>query len=145
MASNSQTMTVEERLVQKLKGEALLSLIEDEDALTELARRAVNEALFKDRLVERGGYGQSDRYSSPAVEAARAVAEKAADAIMQKEVKRLSDDPEFIKRVREAFALALPTIIDRIATSGIHAMLSSAQVSTINEIQGMVRNGMIRP
>jgi hypothetical protein len=140
MSSNSQTMTVEERLVQKLKGEALLTLVEDEDALTELARRAVNLALFEKRWTPGDTWNRKE-LPSPAVAAAQAVAEKAAEAVVQAEIDRLKEDPKFQKSVREALALAMPTVIDRIAMQGIGRLINDAQMQAMIDVQQMIREG----
>lgn len=140
--SNSKVMTVEERLVQKFKGDALATLVEDEDAITELARRAVHEALFKDREVEGTGW-QKRTIPSPSVEAAKRIAEIACQRIIDAEVKKLTDDPKFIGFVRDALAAAFPLVLQSSVNMMISRVVEGAAIQSVQRVQEMIKSGLI--
>lgn len=105
MSDNSKSMTVEERLVQHMKGDPLMVVIQDEDALTDLARRAVEKALFEDRFVPgTKSWDSGQRAPSPAVAAAREIAEAATRKIVDEAVASLSANPKFVEAVQKALA-----------------------------------------
>lgn len=110
MSDNSKTMTLEERLVQHIKGTGLSALIEDEDAITELTRRAVQQALFQERTVPDGNW-HTKRIDSPVVAASRELAAAAISKIVDEEIERIKSDPALIGAVREAIGLLLPEIV----------------------------------
>lgn len=122
---NSKAMTVEDRIVQKMKTDTLASLIGDEDAIADLAKRAIYEALFQPRRVPKtyGGYDEAD---SPIVAACRAAATKAAEAI----VERIVSDPEVSTRLVDLAARALPA-----------EMMSAVRSSISNTMNRAVEDG----
>lgn len=113
MNTNAQKMTLEEKLVQHIKEVGLGALIQDEDAITELTRRAVTEALIQPRkLPNPNGYGYKED-DSPVVEAARAIAKQAVERVLEKEIVKLMEDPKIMLQIREAFALMAPKILEQ--------------------------------
>ena len=85
MTSNSANMTFEEKVVQHIKEQSISVLMDDEQALTDLTRRAVNEALFKDRA-DSNGY---NRKEAPVHEYAREIAKRLFEKMIEKEVKKM--------------------------------------------------------
>lgn len=108
--SNAAKMTLEEKLVQHIKDVGLGALIDDEDAITELTRKAVQQALITPRK-ERVNDWSSRDVPAPAVQAAEAIAKRAIEKIVDEEVERLKADPGTMKAVREAMALMWPKVI----------------------------------
>lgn len=47
MSDNSPKMTLEERIVQTLKDDSLMKLVGDEDAITELVKRAISRSALR--------------------------------------------------------------------------------------------------
>lgn len=110
--SNEGKMTLEERIVQTLKDDHLMKLVGDEDAITDLVRRAVTEALYKPRFVPNpNGYGQQERRDSVSVAAARDVAEAAAKTLATEFTTELLGDPEFRDRVKRGILNAIPNTL----------------------------------
>jgi hypothetical protein len=126
-------MTLEERLVQHIKDTGLGVLINDEDAITELTRRAVHEALIQPRRVPRqfGGYEEK---TSPLVDAARDIAQETVKRIMEAEIKRLMEDPETMKLVRSALAEAFPHAIQTAAQSFYQSVSQHAYIQATNKV-----------
>lgn len=111
MSSNAKAMTLEERLVQHIKETGLGVLITDEDAITELTRRAVREALLQPKR-EQDRYGNySQQKDSPVVEAARVIAKTAIEKVTAAEVERIVADPETMAAIRTAIIAHLPLVM----------------------------------
>lgn len=104
--SNSQRMTLEERIVQTLKDDKLMALVGDEDAIRELVVRALREALFEERTVRDGAYN-TRREPSAVQKAAREAAEKLATEAAQKMIAEIMAD----QAVRAAIMEVLPSVI----------------------------------
>ncbi len=136
MTSNSPNMTLEEKVVQHIKSTSLMLLVNDEDALTDLARRAVKEALYQPRTVNDGSY-HTKTVDSPAVECAREVATAAYKKIMQDEVDKMMADPETIKTLRSAMMLMLPRVLEET----IRGVYQSLVVDSSNQGLQMLREG----
>jgi hypothetical protein len=137
--SNAAKMTVEEKLVQHLKESALAALIPDEDTITELTKRAVYEALFKDRLVE-GSYSRTT-VMSPAVLAAGELAKKAADKVIAAEIEKLAGDDKFKALVLDALAKSLPVAIRDQSRGFLENVIGQASTESFNRVADFVRNG----
>lgn len=110
--SNEAKMTLEERIVQTLKDDHLMKLVGDEDAITHLVHRAINEALYEPRYVPNpNGYGQQQKKDSVSVAAARDVAEAAAKALAADLTAELLEDPDFRERVKRGIINAIPNTL----------------------------------
>lgn len=139
MSSNSSQMTLEEKLVQTIKTTALASLVDDDDAITELTRRAVNEALYAERRNPDTGWAARTMLPSPAVQAAEAAATRAANAIVAEMVDHLKVDPEFIKLCSDAFTKALSDAIRQGAYNAMVRAQEAAVAQSMNALGGYVR------
>lgn len=115
--SNAAKMTVEERLVQRLKDDTVLAAITDEDVLTKLAERAVKEAFFQPRRVRNGNsYGRDyEEKDSPVVEAARAAVTKMAN----RAIDALLADPENQRLLHDAIVKLLPEVLTNTLTNAV--------------------------
>lgn len=133
--SNAAKMTVEERLVQRLKDDTVLAAITDEDALTKLAERAIKEAFFQPRRVPDGSsWGRSyTEKDSPVVEAARSVAEKMAKDAAE----RMLADPENQALLHDAIVKALPQVLTGLLTSLIQSNIQSQANTALMTLQNM--------
>ncbi|MEO1105761.1 MAG: hypothetical protein AAFW98_18860 [Pseudomonadota bacterium] len=94
-------MSVEERIVQSIKSDAIVSLVGDEDALLELARRAIAEVMFK----ERPGYGYNSRPEPSIIEKA---ARDQARIVAQQVVEKACASEDVQSAMREYIAAAMP-------------------------------------
>lgn len=110
MSANSPQMTLEEKIVQKIKESALGSLVGDEDALTELTKRGIHEALFQPIRMQKQYGGWEDK-DSPVVAAARKIADEAVKKIVEAEIVRLMRDVKVQKAVMDAMIAVVPNII----------------------------------
>ncbi len=109
--SNEAKMTLEEKMVQTLKSDHLMNLVGDEDAITELVKRAISEALYQPQRMPRsygGGYDQKD---SLVVELSRDVARKAAESVSKEITNQLIEDEKFRATVKEAMLSCIPNIM----------------------------------
>ena len=104
--ANSVKMTFEEKVIQHIKTQGIAALVDDETALLDLAKRAVNEALFKSRIVERG-YNNREEILSPVMQAASDIAKQATAQIIPTIVAELVQDPKFVDAIRTASILAI--------------------------------------
>lgn len=111
MSSNSDSMTFEEKVVQRLKSDTLFQFL-DEDALLKLTERAVKEALFQERRDPKySGYGTPNMLKSPVMAAASEIAQKAAQSVMDKLTEELLADPKTKLLMQEALVAALPVAV----------------------------------
>lgn len=108
--SNAKGMTLEARIVQTLKDDHLMKLVGDEDAITDLVKRAITEALFQPRRIS-GGYGRIEETDSVAVSAARNIAEKAASKLAGDLITSVMEDAAFQERVKVAMLQAIPSVM----------------------------------
>jgi len=130
--SNAAKMTLEEKLVQHIKDVGLGALITDEDAITELTRKAVESALLQPRRTKDGyQYNEKD---SPVVESARAVADMALAKIFDERVAILFASPEALDCLNKAIAIAFPVALEKAASNALH----TAFASTRFEIEGSI-------
>lgn len=128
--SNSAAMTLEERVVQKIKDDTLMAVIGDEDAILELTKRALREALFQPRRNPDQGYGSSRELDSPVVEAAREAARNVAKSIAE----TLLADEEVRVKVAEAVAKAVPAAI----AGQIHDIIRESVRYDVMDAQGVL-------
>jgi hypothetical protein len=140
--SNESKMTLEERIVQNIKSDTLMTLVGDEDAILELTRRAVSEALYQPRRVKKDWGGWDDK-DSPVTEAAREVAKKAIEKIAEAEIERLTSDPAVIQQVRECLAVAFPDAMGSRMYAFVDAAIQRTKMETFGAVQEAIRNGII--
>ena len=138
MSQNSSKMTLEERIVQKLKDDTLMQLIGDEDAVTELVRRAIQEALYKDLPPVGSGYDRRPE-PSPAVAAAQKTAVKIADKIAVD----LLNDPKVYEVLRSAMIDMLPKAIESRLYGITESILDRARIDAINNIMSLKKSGQL--
>ena len=139
MSSNSQNMTLEEKIVEQIKRYGLHELLDDEDAIAELAKRAVKEALIQPRrIAAEGYYGRYEEKDSPIVEAARKMAEQIAVSASAE----LAADAEFQKLLREAMAAALPNAIGNSLSGLVMTLQQQTALMAMDKIREHVRNGL---
>ncbi len=136
---NSKAMTVEDKLVDKFKNQGLAMLIEDEDAITELARRAIDKALFAEipDPDDRSSYGRKN-IPGVVVTAAREVAKLAAQKVIKEEMEKLTANPNFIQSVREALATALVSAIEHQAFVGIRNISENARIQSHADLVSII-------
>lgn len=112
MTSNSEKMSIEDKLVEFLKNQGMSVLVSDDMALTELATKAINDAVFKDRKVpnpNRGGWNSPDYLTKPSIvmEAAQRTVEEATRQVMPTVVESLVRDEGFLATLRTAAMLSI--------------------------------------
>jgi hypothetical protein len=99
-------MTLEEKLVQRIKGTTLFELVEDEEALRVLTDRAIKEALFKPREIKNGYH--TVLTDSSVVAAAREAVQGFIRERLAAHLDTLMADPEQAKEVRSIIADLMP-------------------------------------
>jgi hypothetical protein len=138
VSNNSQKMTLEEKLVQHIKEVGLGALITDEDAITELTRKAVEQALFQPRRIPNGSYHYTDK-DAPVVEAARKIADGALAKIFEKRIKALFDDPQSKQALDKAIANAFPKILMKSIQDGLHNYVSGFSFQLEEQVLNALR------
>lgn len=133
--SNEAKMTLEEKMVQTLKSNHLMKLVGDEDAITELVKRAINEALYQPRRIPQS-YGRYDEKDSLVVELSRDVAREAAVAVSKEITDQLIEDEKFRATVKKAMMSCIPDIMMNAFDYNIKDLARQAAVETANEIGG---------
>jgi hypothetical protein len=134
--ANSPKMTLEARLVQHMKTVGLGALIDDEDAITELAKRAVQEALFQPtRTLDGGGWGRTVESDSPVVAAAREVAKAAMEKLVSGEIERMMADPKAKEAIRNAIAVSTLTAIQSTAENNLRAQVQLMQTDVLQVLR----------
>jgi hypothetical protein len=109
MTHNSEKMTLEEKIVQKLKSDTIASLIE-EDQLTEFAIRAIKEAMSLEKVISNPYGSGKSVVPSPVGKAAEVIATKLAGAVLEKVTSAVLNDKELMSQI----ANMLPTLVAKI-------------------------------
>lgn len=139
--SNSENMTLAERLAQKLKSSSMGELL-DEDDLGEICKRAIEEAFFKPHEV-RDSYNRVERREPLILGEARAIFRASMTPLIQKAAEDLVADPQFK-------ALLLETAIAQIPQAMLEAgrgMITTAAMTGANDAvqraSELARSGML--
>lgn len=140
MTSNISKMTVEERLVKHIKETGLGLLIDDEDAITELTRRAIEAALIQPRRVYTGGYYDRDQ-DSPVVAAAREVAREALRKLADEQIEKIKADPKSMEAIQRGMGAAVAEVLKE----GISQLMNYAAQNAVQQaLQPLRDNGLLR-
>lgn len=140
MTSNSEKMTLEEKLVQQIKTTTLAGLIDDEDAIASLVKKAIHEALFQSRIIYTGKYGESKKIDSPVVEAARDVVKQATSKIIEELIVDLLQKDEFKTIVRDMFADMLPLVMKEYITGYVREFQELTFTNNIIRFKDCIKN-----
>jgi hypothetical protein len=113
--SNSKGMSFEEKLIAMIQNDSMMKLVDDDAAMLDLAKRAVEKAVFEPRRkMESGHWNSNNMIPSPAVVAAQHAAEKIADKI----VGDIFSSEDMVKQIRSLTMKMLPDILqNKIITS----------------------------
>ncbi|HXJ61857.1 MAG TPA: hypothetical protein VNU68_34900 [Verrucomicrobiae bacterium] len=136
-STNSATMSLEERIVQRLKDDTLMSLIGDEDAMTELVRRAVKQALFDRRQIKEGYHTRE--IASPAV----AAAESTAVAMCKTVMGELLADPKVKQTIRDAILDVLPQAMLTFLGNSMSSLLQMASENAVQRVRQLKQEGQL--
>lgn len=136
MNANAPKMTLEEKIVQNLKDEKLYALLGDEDAIAELVKRAIREALYQPARVLTGNYRGYEEKDSPVVAAAR----EAAQQLAAKHVAAVLADPAVTKAMNEAIAAAIPDAIRAYASGQIGMFTQQTSLEAMNLVRQAIQN-----
>ena len=135
--SNSNNMSVVEKLTQHIKDTGLSTLMDgDEDAINELSKQAIHEALFKERTISKG-YGSYETKQSKLVEVATEKLEKLLDEMATNIVKQLMEDPVNREIVMGELVRLLPLAL-------VKAMQGSLYSHTLNEMNNYMGDTKIK-
>lgn len=138
--TNSANMTLEEKLVQRLKNLELFQLVDDEDAILELTTRAVREATIQPRR-ELDHFGRVRETDSPVLVAARAHAEKVMEKIADKAMEDLFADPKAKKLLYEAMISLIPQVLMSRLDDGLAKLIQGESARQIQELRDYLRGG----
>ena len=135
--SNSNNMSVVEKLTQHIKDTGLSTLMDgDEDAINELSKQAIHEALFKERTINMG-YGRSETKQSKLVEVATEKLEKYLDEMATNIVKQLMEDPVNREIVMAELVRLLPLALVKALQGGLYT-------HTLNEMNNYMGDTKIK-
>ncbi len=125
--TNAAKQSLEEKIVQNLKEEKIYALLGDEDALTDLVKRAIHEALFQPTY-QNDSYGRvTTTKDSIVVAAAKEVAQRAATKIVQDMVAEIMANEQIKAAVNLAIAQSIPAAI----SGSLNTALSIYQQNTV--------------
>ncbi len=133
--TNSAKMTVEEKLVQHLKNVGLGQLIEDEDALTELTREALKQALWQPIRMPKQYGGGWDEKDSLIITEARALGKIILSKMIEDEMKALLDKPEVREKMIQAILMQVPDILRNAAYSSFNQIAQQSFASGVDALQ----------
>lgn len=137
------TMTLEAKIVQRIKEYGLHELVDDEDAIEELVKRAIQEALFQPVTVPPDYWaGYSKTLDKPAIVEARKVVAAAAKQLFEEMVADLLKDEKFRKAMVDAFITQLPDALKASAFELVQHARTEQSQQAIMTLQDMVRNGL---
>lgn len=120
--SNEAKMSLEEKIVQRLKDDTLMMAVGDEDMLTDLVKRAVHESLFQRKRIKEGGYnGKSYDEDSLVVQVAKEVIRPVCENVAKDMVTKVLESQE----VKEAINEAMPRMIFDAMTNRAHTAVSN--------------------
>jgi len=139
MTSNSVNMSLEEKLVQHIKKHGLGLLVNDEDALTKLTRKAIDQALYQKRRDKEGW--NSHEIDSPVVEAAREIAKASLTKLMQQQIELMLADPKVLETLRIAITTAIPLVMME-ASQNLYRGVS--ENSSMQVIQKLRESGVLQ-
>ena len=135
MANNASQMTLEERITQRIKDDTLMAVVGDEDAINELVKRALDEALFQPRRIDTKSYRGYEERDSPVIAAAREAAGKVGERIAEKMVEHLMADEEVRKAMLDHMVACVPSLL----ASGMMGMFDSARLQTESALREKMR------
>lgn len=136
--SNSNKMSLEDKLVERIKTTELFALVGDEDALRKLTERAITEALFQPTRVKTGMYSTEER-DSPLVAATREAAEKAANHVMSHIIDELCKNPEFVKKCVDTVSAHLPMAVLHNLSNSVQMTYQGAAQRSIESLQKVIQ------
>lgn len=141
MSSNSENMSMAERLAQKLKTSPMGELL-DEDDLARVCKDAIKRAFFEKRTV-RDGY--HERTLEPAiVEMARDLFKEAMKPVVEAGVKEMAASEEFRRAIMEVAIAAIPDLMMNIGRRAVsEAAVAGANIA-VERVQEGLRNGMLQ-
>ena len=132
--SNSQKMSMEERLAQRLKDSELGAFFEDDD-LIEIVKRAVERAFFTGR--DTGGYN-STRKPPIIVEMAEEIFREAMKEYVAEAAKVLVAKPEFRELAGQYMVMALPQVL----RESMQGMVFNSVSQMSHELEGRLKTEM---
>ncbi len=114
--TNSQNMTLDQLVVQKIKNESLFALVGDEDFLAKLTKRAIDEALFsKGHAITLDGKAPLP----PVVDLAKEHIRRVLDDKVQIWVKEFMDRPDIDNLIRQVILAAFADTIFEATKNGL--------------------------
>lgn len=139
---NATKMSLEQRFVQNLKEERLFALLGDEDALTELVKRAIHEALYQPERIH-AGYGRIEEKDSIVVKTAKEIAARVADKLIADMATELLADQTVRLAVLEAMARGIPEAIRNGLYGAVQSFGTQTADATLMRVQDAIRNKML--
>lgn len=142
MTSNAAKMSLEEKIVQKLKDETLFQMIGDEDSILELAKRALREALFQPTKVTEGSGYNARTVSKPSVvmQVAEDVAREAVQKAAREHIDALMKREDVQKLLREV----TPSILVAVVAGNIQDSFTAYSMNAKHEAVEQVRDSLQR-
>ena len=139
--SNSENMTMAERLAQKLKTSPMGELL-DEDDLARVCKDAIQRAFFEKRTVKDGYH---ERTLEPAiVEMARDLFKDAMMPVVEAGVKEMAESDEFRRAIMEVAIAAIPDLMMNLGRRAVsEAALAGANLA-VERVQEGLRNGLLQ-
>lgn len=140
--SNSEHMTLAEKLAQKLKTSAMGEFL-DEDALGDICKRALELAFFKPRET-RGRYGDLlGKRDSEVVEMARDLFREEMKPKIAEAVREIAETDEFRQALHEVALASIPAMLLDAGRQAVTAAALATANTAILRIQEAARDGSL--
>lgn len=138
--TNEAKMTLEEKLVQRIKSDTLMSAIGDEDMLTELVKRALREALFQERTVGTGYHSRKE--PSLAVSEAQKIAAEAITRLAQEMFEEVVARPDVRKAINDAMPWMVLEAMKQASAYGVVKVMNESRDAAEIAIRNAVANSL---
>ena len=130
------------KLIQHVQREGFSWLTDDAEALKELARRAINQALITPIPIPGASYyDQIKERPAPVVAAVQEIAEQVTKEVVAGEVARLKSDPEFLQKLQAAIIAHFPVAILAAVRTTMEEVVEASCRKSIAEINQQIQQG----
>lgn len=132
--TNEARMTLEEKLVQRIKDDTLMAAVGDEDMLTDLVKRALHEALFQKRKVS-DGYNRSHEEPSLVVQEATTIARDAIEKVSEGMFQKAIENEDVKAAIEKAMPHMMMDAFRSAVDVRVHTAIAAARDEAILHLQ----------
>ena len=136
---NAKNMTLEEKLVQHIKKTKLMTLIDDEDSVAILVKRAITEALFQTTQVQEPGWnGKWIESDSIVASLAKTLAKEACAVVIKEMLDEIMAREDVRDAIRNTLAAAFPVVIYSWTKTQMERFAEDILIEATNKLMNVV-------